>query len=283
MASLSEHGSNIESDEMKVTKTNKSPQGSKPPPSYARVASMQNDSDDEKEEKNKDEFAIESPLMDNNEQTQNKSSPRDILNKIYDEVLSDEEENDEEEKQIPIQNIETKTKTKKIPNQTNEIEMIEMVTITNEEKHEYNNDNEHKNDDIMDKIHQHKSMLGATMNHSERLNSVWDFIEWRIIIQVFIAILLATLTFYVEFGIWRIFKISQCKKDIIYLSWNSFKYSIYEMWQNGFCFLFGNIYFNDCDFFLGDISSTIKKSNSSHDLDVFNFLMIVIIITAQMG
>eukprot|EP01084_Bolivina_argentea_P072707 132003_1 len=222
--------------------------------SYVRMAQTDDDRDsNESEEVQTSNGASEAPLMDNQQRS---LSPQDILNSIYDDVISDEElsEKKRQTEAIPTADAElqktqqTKNKNNTKPHQTNSTlnteaeasgepnteQKIELTTAEEPSKEHHIK--------IMDKLHAQGSVLDTSMGHSERLDGLWKFIDLRILLQVAITGIIALSTYYIQFGIWRLFHISHCPSDMVYLSWNSLKSSVYDMWQHGFCIIAADIY-----------------------------------------
>eukprot|EP01084_Bolivina_argentea_P132406 233661_1 len=113
---------------------------------------------------------------------------------------------------------------------------------TTQLNHENNTDIKNTDNQTMKELHKHKSILDTTMSHGERVDKLMDLINWRYFLQALIAGGLALSTFVFQWIIWKYFKISQCEKDIKYLSLNNFTTAIFEGFQNGFCWIFGFIY-----------------------------------------
>ena len=163
-----------------------------------------------------------------------------------------------------------------------DVEMVDLTTknqMDMEEKHETNtkpqylqvhdnNNNTNKtaidevmNREVMKKLNKQKSILDTTLSHGERIERIKDMFDWRFVIQNVIAGILALSTFVIQWLIWRYLEISQCEKDIIYLSYNNFASAIFEGFQNGFCWMFGFIYL---------ITSTIIDDEKCEKNGVYN-------------
>lgn len=103
------------------------------------------------------------------------------------------------------------------------------------------NAEKHPTDDVNAALAATKSVLDLTMLHGERIEAK-DMCQWNYILQISIACSISSLSFIISWGLWRGLDLSQCSKDIVYFSANSFKTAVFDIWQHGFCYLLGFIY-----------------------------------------